>query len=88
MRSGGIAQKMGMTRVFTDAERTRQAVDELTRGLTRSSRMMQQLLPLGLDWLSTSPDPSTCSWPGGHVTWAVPLSSCCPAACRHSSLAP
>jgi glutamate-ammonia-ligase adenylyltransferase len=42
---------------FTDVERTRQAVDELTRGLTRSSRMMQQLLPLLLDWLSTSPDP-------------------------------
>jgi glutamate-ammonia-ligase adenylyltransferase len=42
---------------FTDAERTRQAVTELTRGLTRSSRMMQQLLPLLLDWLSSSPDP-------------------------------
>ncbi len=42
---------------FTDIERTRQAVVELTRGLTRSSRMMQQLLPLLLDWLSSSPDP-------------------------------
>lgn len=42
---------------FTDLERTRQAVDELTRGLTRSSRMMQQLLPLLLDWLSAAPDP-------------------------------
>src|SRR4051794_14280422 len=42
---------------FTDAERTRQAVRELTRGLTRSSRLMQQLLPLLLDWLSASPDP-------------------------------
>ena len=42
---------------FTDVERTRQAVAELTRGLTRSSRMMQQLLPLLLDWLSSSPDP-------------------------------
>lgn len=42
---------------FTDVERTRQAVVELTRGLTRSSRMMQQLLPLLLDWLSASPDP-------------------------------
>jgi glutamate-ammonia-ligase adenylyltransferase len=42
---------------FTDIERTRQAVAELTRGLTRSSRMMQQLLPLLLDWLSSSPDP-------------------------------
>lgn len=42
---------------FADADRTRAAVWELTRGLTRSSRMMQQLLPLVLDWLSTSPDP-------------------------------
>ncbi|MDP1818800.1 MAG: bifunctional [glutamine synthetase] adenylyltransferase/[glutamine synthetase]-adenylyl-L-tyrosine phosphorylase [Acidimicrobiales bacterium] len=42
---------------FADLERTRQAVIELTRGLTRSSRMMQQLLPLLLDWLSASPDP-------------------------------
>jgi len=42
---------------FTDADRTRQAVAELTRGLTRSSRLMQQVLPLLLDWLSASPDP-------------------------------
>jgi glutamate-ammonia-ligase adenylyltransferase len=42
---------------FTDVGRTRQAVTELTRGLTRSSRLMQQLLPLLLDWLSESPDP-------------------------------
>jgi glutamate-ammonia-ligase adenylyltransferase len=42
---------------FTDADRTRQALRELTRGLTRSSRLMQQLLPLLLEWLSESPDP-------------------------------
>ena len=42
---------------FADAARTRQAVTELTRGLTRSSRLMQQVLPLLLDWLSASPDP-------------------------------
>jgi glutamate-ammonia-ligase adenylyltransferase len=42
---------------FRDAERTRQAVNELTRGLTRSSRLMHQLLPLLLGWLSDSPDP-------------------------------
>jgi len=42
---------------FADVERTRQAVAELTRGLTRSSRMMRQLLPLLLDWVSSSPDP-------------------------------
>jgi glutamate-ammonia-ligase adenylyltransferase len=42
---------------FTDARRTQAAVRELTRGLNRTSRMMQQMLPLLLDWLSTSPDP-------------------------------
>ena len=42
---------------FADVDRTRQAVAELTRGLTRSSRMMQQVLPLVLDWLSSTPDP-------------------------------
>jgi glutamate-ammonia-ligase adenylyltransferase len=42
---------------FADAERTRQAVTALTRGLTRSSRLMQQLLPLVLAWLSEAPDP-------------------------------
>jgi len=42
---------------FTDVERTRQAVTELTRGLTRASRLMQQMLPLLLDWLSATPDP-------------------------------
>lgn len=42
---------------FTDVERTRQSLRELTRGLTRSSRLMQQLLPLLMSWLSDSPDP-------------------------------
>jgi glutamate-ammonia-ligase adenylyltransferase len=42
---------------FTDARRTRQALHELTRGLSRSSRLMQQMLPLLLQWLSESPDP-------------------------------
>jgi glutamate-ammonia-ligase adenylyltransferase len=42
---------------FTDAKRTQAAVRELTRGLNRSSRLMQQLLPLLLNWLSVSPDP-------------------------------
>ena len=37
--------------------RTKAAVKELTRGLNRSSRLMQQMLPLLLDWLSTAPDP-------------------------------
>ncbi|MBK9180232.1 MAG: bifunctional [glutamine synthetase] adenylyltransferase/[glutamine synthetase]-adenylyl-L-tyrosine phosphorylase [Acidimicrobiales bacterium] len=42
---------------FTDALRTKAAVRELTRGLTRSSRLMQQLLPLLFEWLSDTPDP-------------------------------
>ena len=42
---------------FSDAERTRQAVNELTRGFSRSSRLMRQLLPLVFEWLSQSPDP-------------------------------
>jgi [glutamine synthetase] adenylyltransferase / [glutamine synthetase]-adenylyl-L-tyrosine phosphorylase len=42
---------------FADVERTRAAVRELAGGLTRSSRLMEQLLPLLLDWLSLSPDP-------------------------------
>ena len=42
---------------FADAKRTRAAVDELAGGLTRSSRLMGQLLPLLLDWLSLTPDP-------------------------------
>ncbi|HZQ58606.1 MAG TPA: bifunctional [glutamine synthetase] adenylyltransferase/[glutamine synthetase]-adenylyl-L-tyrosine phosphorylase [Acidimicrobiales bacterium] len=42
---------------FTDALRTRDALVELTRGLTRTSRLMQQTLPLLLEWLSESPDP-------------------------------
>ena len=42
---------------FIDARRTAAALGELTRGLRRSSRLMQQMLPLLLDWLSLSPDP-------------------------------
>ncbi|MDQ3573362.1 MAG: bifunctional [glutamine synthetase] adenylyltransferase/[glutamine synthetase]-adenylyl-L-tyrosine phosphorylase [Actinomycetota bacterium] len=42
---------------FAEAERTRLALAELTKGLTRSSRLMQQVLPLVLSWLSESPNP-------------------------------
>jgi glutamate-ammonia-ligase adenylyltransferase len=42
---------------FRDADRTRQALRELTAGLTRTSRLMQQMLPLLLEWLSEAPDP-------------------------------
>ncbi|MEO6121424.1 MAG: bifunctional [glutamine synthetase] adenylyltransferase/[glutamine synthetase]-adenylyl-L-tyrosine phosphorylase [Acidimicrobiales bacterium] len=42
---------------FADADRTRQALAELTRGLTRSSRLMHQMLALLLGWLSEAPNP-------------------------------
>jgi len=42
---------------FADAARTRLAVRELTGGLNRTSRLMQQMLPLLLGWLSESPAP-------------------------------
>jgi glutamate-ammonia-ligase adenylyltransferase len=42
---------------FSDAVRTRDAVLELTQGLSRTSRLMQAMVPLLLDWLSASPDP-------------------------------
>ena len=42
---------------FRESDRTRQALGELTEGLTRKSRLMQQMLPLVLYWCSESPDP-------------------------------
>jgi [glutamine synthetase] adenylyltransferase / [glutamine synthetase]-adenylyl-L-tyrosine phosphorylase len=42
---------------FRDIEQTRAALRELTAGLTRRSRVMQQLLPVLLGWLSAAPDP-------------------------------
>jgi glutamate-ammonia-ligase adenylyltransferase len=42
---------------FTDVARTRAAARELAYGLTRRSRLMQQLLPVILEWLSATPDP-------------------------------
>jgi glutamate-ammonia-ligase adenylyltransferase len=42
---------------FTDSEATRGALHDLTTGLSRRSRLMQQLLPLMMGWVSESPDP-------------------------------
>jgi glutamate-ammonia-ligase adenylyltransferase len=42
---------------FADPDRTFQAVRELTRGFSRSSQLMNRMLPMLLDWLSESPDP-------------------------------
>lgn len=42
---------------FRDVERIRGALRELTEGLSRQSRLMEQLFPLLLAWLSAAPDP-------------------------------
>jgi len=42
---------------FSDGAQTRAAIHELTSGFGRSSRVLQELLPVVLDWLSTAPDP-------------------------------
>jgi glutamate-ammonia-ligase adenylyltransferase len=42
---------------FRDEAGARRAFADLTAGLTRRSRLMQQLLPLMLEWLSIAPDP-------------------------------
>jgi glutamate-ammonia-ligase adenylyltransferase len=57
VRSGGTLETQLAAFGFVDAERTRLAVHELTKGFARSSRLMSQMMPLLLDWLSTSPDP-------------------------------
>jgi glutamate-ammonia-ligase adenylyltransferase len=58
---GALSLEAAETRLsafgFADVERTRVALRELAGGLTRSSRLMQQMLPLVLLWLSESPDP-------------------------------
>ncbi|MHB8295551.1 MAG: [protein-PII] uridylyltransferase family protein [Acidimicrobiales bacterium] len=42
---------------FADTARAGDALVELSRGLTRPSRLMAQMLPLLMSWLSESPDP-------------------------------
>ncbi len=42
---------------FTDISAAEAAFEDMTTGLSRRSRAMQQALPLTLDWLSRSPDP-------------------------------
>ncbi len=56
MSAEAVAQRLAAFG-FSDATRTRAAIEELAGGLTRSSRLMAQLLPLLLDWLSLSADP-------------------------------
>ncbi len=52
----GVARQLSALG-FRDVGGARRAVGELTTGLSRRSRLMQQTLPLLLDWLSTTPDP-------------------------------
>lgn len=54
---------------FGDAARTRQAVQELTKGLRRSSRLLQQMLPLLLGWLADAPDPDLGLLGLRHLAW-------------------
>ena len=56
IREDAIAERLAAFG-FTHAEQTRAAFEELTRGLSRSSRLMEQMLPLILDWLSVTADP-------------------------------
>jgi glutamate-ammonia-ligase adenylyltransferase len=42
---------------FRDVPAAVRAFEDMTSGLSRRSRVMQQVLPLMLDWLSQSPDP-------------------------------
>ncbi len=42
---------------FANTSAAADALEAMTRGLTRKSRAMQQMMPLMLDWLSLSPDP-------------------------------
>ncbi|HUI04508.1 MAG TPA: bifunctional [glutamine synthetase] adenylyltransferase/[glutamine synthetase]-adenylyl-L-tyrosine phosphorylase [Acidimicrobiales bacterium] len=55
--SGAAVQERLAAFGFSDPARTRAAVTELAGGLTRSSRLMDRMLPLLLDWLSRAPDP-------------------------------
>lgn len=42
---------------FRDLASTRGALRELTEGFSRQSRLLEQMFPLVLEWLSASPDP-------------------------------
>jgi [glutamine synthetase] adenylyltransferase / [glutamine synthetase]-adenylyl-L-tyrosine phosphorylase len=55
--SPGAAEERLAAFGFRDVEQTRAALQELTAGLTRRSRVMQQLLTVILGWLSEAPDP-------------------------------
>ena len=61
---------------FTDARRTQAAVRELTRGLNRASRLMQQMLPLharlAVDLARPRPGPVAAAQPARRPSSAMP----------------
>jgi glutamate-ammonia-ligase adenylyltransferase len=59
--AGVLSRERAATRLralgFVDVEGAAQAIEDLTAGLSRRSRLMQQLLPLMVDWLADTPNP-------------------------------
>lgn len=59
--SGPLTPEVAQERLsafgFRDADQIRGALRELTDGLSRQSRLMEQMFPLLLEWLSSAPDP-------------------------------
>ncbi len=59
--TGPLSQEAAEERLaafgFRDVAHTRAALEELTTGLSRRSKLMGQLFPLLLEWLSETPDP-------------------------------
>ncbi len=58
---GGLARDRAVARLealgFSDLTGAARAIEDLTTGLSRRSRLMQQLLPLMVEWLADSPNP-------------------------------
>lgn len=58
---GGLARDRAVARLealgFVDLRLAAQAIEDLTTGMSRRSRLMQQLLPLMVEWLADTPNP-------------------------------
>jgi glutamate-ammonia-ligase adenylyltransferase len=57
----GLARDRAVARLealgFADLRAAAQAIEDLTTGMSRRSRLMQQLLPLMVEWLADTPNP-------------------------------
>ncbi|HUP16860.1 MAG TPA: bifunctional [glutamine synthetase] adenylyltransferase/[glutamine synthetase]-adenylyl-L-tyrosine phosphorylase [Acidimicrobiia bacterium] len=57
----GLARERAVARLealgFVDLRAAAQAIEDLTTGMSRRSRLMQQLLPLMVEWLADTPNP-------------------------------